>query len=160
MDYYRLTQAEFDALVTGELTHNALWLEDIANGIICEYFIGHRDKEDEFRRIVLYRDGLTFQDKLEIIRGMIPLFGQAAEECNLKAILKEVEDFKSWRNALAHGLDKTNPGEPHKLIIEVVTRSGKEKRVEITPESHTEMINNVADLAERFTNARKKVCDY
>ena len=160
MDYFSLSQADFDAVVTGELTHNALWLEDIANGIICEYFIGPSDKEDEFRRLILYRDGLTFQDKLEIIRGMIPLFGQAAEECNLKGLLKEVEDFKSWRNALAHGLDKTNPDEPHKLIIEVVTRSGKEKQVEITPESHTEKMNTVIDLAERFTKARETICNY
>ena len=160
MDYHSLSQEDFDAVVTGELTHHALWLEDVANGIICEYFIGSGDKEDEFRRLILYRDGLTFQDKIEIIRGMIPLFGKSAEECNLKGILNEVEKFKSWRNALAHGLDKTNSEEPLKLIIEVVTRSGKEKRVEITPESHEIMIEEVTDLVKRFTEAREKVCDY
>ena len=160
MDYHILSQEDFDAVVTGELTHNALWLEDVANGIICEYFIGPNEKEDDFRRLILYRDGLTFQDKIEIIRGMIPLFGEAAEEYDLKGILNEVEKFKSWRNALAHGLDRTDPDEPHKLIVEVVTRSGKEKRVEITPESHSEMMKNVTDLVDRFKEARKRLCDY
>ena len=160
MDYYSLSQEDFDAVVTGELTHYALWLEDVANGIICEYFIGPGEKEDEFRRLILYRDGLTFQDKIEIIRGMIPLFGESAEECNLKGILNEVESFKSWRNALAHGLDKTNPEEPHKLVIEVVSRSGKEKRFEITPESHEKMLEDLSDLFDRFTEARNKVRDY
>lgn len=160
MDYYSLSQEDFDAVVTGELTHYALWLEDMANGIICEYFIGQSEKEDDFRRLILYRDGLTFQDKLEIIRGMLPLFGEAAEECNLKGLLKEVEEFKSWRNALAHGFDRTDPNEPHKLIVEVVSRSGKEKRVEITPESHIEMLENVEDLYKRFNEARETICDY
>ena len=32
MDYYSLSQEDFDAVVTGELTHYALWLEDMANG--------------------------------------------------------------------------------------------------------------------------------
>ncbi len=91
---------------------------------------------------------------------MIPLFGKAAEECNLKGLLNEVEKFKSWRNALAHGLDRTNPEEPHKLIVEVVSRSGKEKQVEITPESHIKMIEDVANLAHAFAEARKYVCDY
>ena len=39
-------------------------------------------------------------------------------------------------------------------------RTGKEKRVQITPESHIEMINKVTELAERFTKAREKICDY
>ena len=108
----------------------------------------------------MYRDGLTFQDKLEIIRGILPLFGEAAEKCNLKGLIKEVEEFKSWRNALAHGLDRTDPDEPHKLIVEVVTWSGKEKRVEITPESHTEMLKNTEDLLKRFNEASKLICDY
>ena len=142
------------------MTHYALWLEDVANGIICEYFIGPSDKEDDFRRLILYRDGLTFQDKLEIIRGMIPLFGEAGEKCNIKGLLKEVEEFKSWRNALAHGLDRTNPDEPHKLVVEVVTRSGKEKRIEITPESHAERLEQVMDLHSRFNKAREAICDY
>lgn len=160
MDYYSLSQEDFDAVVTGEMTHYALWLEDVANVIICEYFIGPSDKEDDFRRLILYRDGLTFQDKIEIIRGMIPLFGEAAEKCNLKGLLKEVEEYKAWRNALAHGHDRTDPKEPHKLIVEVVSRSGKEKRVEITPESHMESLEKVANLHKRFNEARELICDY
>ena len=122
--------------------------------------MGPSKKEADFRRFILYRDGLTFQDKLEIIRGILPLFGEAAEKCNLKGLIKEVEEFKSWRNALAHGLDRTDPDEPHKLIVEVVTWSGKEKRVEITPESHTEMLKNTEDLLKRFNEASKLICDY
>jgi len=160
LNYEELSQEEFDAVVTGELTHRALALEDIANGIICEYFIGPRNKENDFRRLILYRDGLTFQDKLEIIRGMLPLFGKSAEECGLKSILKEVEDFKSWRNTMAHGLDRTDPKEPLKLIVEVVTRSGKEKRIEITPNSHEKMLDDILSLEERFKKAREAVCDY
>lgn len=160
MNYRELSQEDFDAIVTGELTHLALALEDVANGIICEYFIGMSDKEDAFRRLILYRDGLTFHDKLEIIRGMLPLFGEAAEECGLKQILNEVEKFKSWRNELAHGLDKTDPKEPLKLIVGVVSLSGKEKLVEITPESHEEMLEKFRSLEGRFVKAREMVCDH
>jgi len=154
MKYEELNHEDFDAIVTGELTHYALWLEDIVNGIICEYFIGISDKEDDFRRLILYRDGLSFQDKIEIVRGMIPLFGDAAEKCDLKGLLNEIEKFKSWRNALAHGLDKSDESEPLKMIVEVVTRSGKEKRVEITPESHREMCEKIESLIKRANEAR------
>lgn len=154
MNYKDLSHEDFDAIVTGELTHYALWLEDVINGIICEYFIGMSDKEDDFRRLILYRDGLTFQDKIEIVRGMIPLFGEASEKCDLKGLLNEIEKFKSWRNALAHGLDKSDENEPLKLIVEVVTRSGKEKRIEITPESHRQMCEETESLINKANEAR------
>lgn len=91
---------------------------------------------------------------------MLPLFGEAAEKCNLKGLLKEVEEYKALRNALAHGLDRTDPKEPHKLVVEVVSRSGKEKQIEITPESHMESLAKVADLHKRFNEARELICDY
>jgi hypothetical protein len=160
MDYYSLSKEDFDSVVTGDMTHYALWLEDVANGIICEYFIGQSDKEDDFRRLILYRDGLTFQDKIEIIRAMLPLFGKPAEQCDLKGLLQEVEEFKAFRNALSHGFDRSDSNEPHKLIVEVVSRSGKEKRVEITPKSHEEQLVQAEHLYKRFKKARKLVCDY
>lgn len=48
MGYGKLSQDEFDAIVTGELVHRALALEFLLNDIICEYFIGgNNPKEDD-----------------------------------------------------------------------------------------------------------------
>jgi hypothetical protein len=154
MKYEELNHEDFDAIVTGELTHYALWLEDVINGIISEYFIGRSEKEADFRRVILYRDGLTFQDKIEIVRGMIPLFGEAAEKFDLKGLLNEIESFKSWRNALAHGFDKSDENQPLKIVVEVVSRSGKEKRIEITPESHRKMCEETEILLKKANEVR------
>ena len=154
MKYEELNHEDFDAIVTGELTHFALWLEDAINGIICEYFIGANPREDSFRRLILYRDGLTFQDKLEIAHGIIPLLGDVADQCGFKSILKRIEGFKSWRNVLAHGLDVSDPNDPNTIVVEVVSRSGKEKRIEITPDSHREMIMQTEALLKDIQDAR------
>jgi hypothetical protein len=154
MEYEQLDHIDFDAMVTGELTHYALRLEDELNWIICEYFVRSDDREGDFRPLILYREGLTFQDKIEIVRSMIPVLGHTAKLCNLKSILKGIEEFKSWRNALVHGLDYSNPEEPRKIVVEVVTRSGKEKRIEITPASHREMMERTEKLLEEVEEAR------
>ncbi|HEY8911446.1 MAG TPA: hypothetical protein VIM51_14370 [Desulfosporosinus sp.] len=73
MEYENLGQEDFDAIVTGELTHTSLQLEDELNGIITDYFIENNNKLNTFKSLLLYRDGLTFQDKMEIVLGMIHL---------------------------------------------------------------------------------------
>lgn len=37
MNYDGLDKEDFDAVVTGELTHYSLWLEEEINSIICNY---------------------------------------------------------------------------------------------------------------------------
>ncbi len=144
----------FDALVTGELTHHAIWLEGELDSIMCDYFVGIGVKAKEFTRLFLRRDGLTFQDKIEIVRGMLPLFEPEAEMLNLKFLLNRVEEFKSWRNAMAHGRNVPHNDPELKLRIEVVTRSGKEKVVEITPESHKRKIEEARALYRELEAAR------
>jgi hypothetical protein len=99
-------QVELDALVTGQLTHYALWLEDEVIGIISDYFAVPSKKSD-FDRLLLQRDGLTFQDKIEVVRAIVPLFKKREVASKLKSILGKVEKFKQVRNAFAHGRDVT-----------------------------------------------------
>jgi hypothetical protein len=161
MDYGKLSQDEFDAIVTGELTHRALALEFLLNDIICEYFIGgNNPKEDDFRQLILDREGLTAQAKIGIVRAMLPLFGEIEKQANLKSILTKVEKSNSERNAMAHGQCMTDPNTPHHLKIGMVSRSGKEKVIEITPDSHRESIAKLDQLIESLTLAKKNVCDY
>jgi len=155
MKYEDLSHEDFDAIVTGELTHYALWLEGEIIDIITDYFIGSDLKRSDFKRLLLLRDGLTFQDKIEIVRAMIPLFSQNTTTVNLKSLLKHVEDFKSWRNALAHGADVSEDDEKPELKVEVVTRSGKEKVVRITPKSHEVKMAEAEKLLSDLSAARK-----
>jgi len=116
--------------------------------------------KDHFRRLFLYREGLTFQDKLEIVRGLITVFGETAEQCKLKSLLKRIEEFKSWRNTLAHGIGESNLEETHKIVVEVVTRSGKEKRIEITPASHRKMLEETEKLLTEVQEARIQLREF
>lgn len=150
MDYKDLSNEDFDAVVTGELTHLALWFEEGLNEIIEGYFVGNIIRKSEFRRLLLYREGLNFQDKIEIVRGMLPLLGTKTEQKDLKDILKKIEEFKSWRNAMAHGIGVPFDEKSPKIIIEIVSRAGKEKVIEITPESHKGRMKQTKKLLVRL----------
>lgn len=155
MDYTNLHREDFDAVVTGELTHYSLWLENEINGIICDFFIRDDSRVDDFTRLFLHRDGITFQDKLDIVRSMLLLYQEESGAAKLKSLFKEIEDFKSWRNAMAHGLDVSEDVDVPRLRIEIVTRSGKERLIEITPESHVQKISEAEELLQRLREARK-----
>ena len=157
MNYSKLDREDFDAIVTGELTHYAIWLEDELNGIICDYFIDDSDKTEDFKRLFLYRDGLTFQDKIDIVRAMIPLFGAKSETLNIKRVLTEVEKYKTWRNAMAHGLDVSDDKPRTTLRIQTFSRSGKGKELEITPKSHQAKMDEAGKLLESPQNTRRKL---
>jgi hypothetical protein len=164
MKYTELSKEDFDAIVTGELTHYALWLEDELNGLICDYFFGEglfssNEKTNDFIRLILQREGLTSQDKIDIVRGMIPLFGEKAEEVNLKSTLSRIEEFKSWRNAMAHGHDVSLRGSAKRirLKIAVISRSGKVKMIEISPSSHAKKLREADKLLEDIRTAREHV---
>ncbi len=49
MKYDDLSHEDFDAIVTGELTHYALWLEGEIINIIADYFIGSDAKRSDFK---------------------------------------------------------------------------------------------------------------
>jgi len=153
MKYEDLDKEDFDAIVTGELTHYAIWMEDELNRLITDYFVSDKRKSKEFRRLLLYRDGLTFQDKLEIARGMIPLIElNNRDQTQFKTILNAVEDFKSWRNATTHGMDATPGAYKGMIRIETVSRSGKEKTIEITPKSHRAKMDEAEKLCSSLRN--------
>jgi hypothetical protein len=158
MNYEELGQEDFDAVVTGELTHYALCLEDELNDIITRYFCRTTEIQKDFRRLILFRDGLTSQDKIEIVRGMIPLFNLKDEQvAEPKAILKRIEDFKSWRNAMAHGVDVTGDKFEGVLKVEVVNRAGKERVIEITPQSHREKMEEAEGILKDIKKAKENI---
>jgi len=147
MRYEDFSKEDFDAIVTGELTHYSLWMENEINHLIINYFIGDKTKSEDFYRFVLHREGLTFQNKLEIARGMIPILGlNSSNQKKFNTILKKVEEFKSWRNSMAHGLDIAPEAYRGTIIIQTASRSGKEKTIEITPKSHIEKMNEAEEL--------------
>lgn len=158
MTYQSLTREDFDAMVTGELTHYAIWLENVLIGVISDFFSTPKQRGD-FERLLLRRDGLTFQDKIEIVRAMLHLFSNQGAAGQLKTLLSKVEEFKATRNAFAHGVDVT-PSEiaPPTIHIEIVTRSGKEKVVEVSPKSHQASLVQAEALLKELQNVRMRLC--
>lgn len=157
MSYDHLSREDFDAIVTGELAHFAIWLEGEVIELIAEHFVT-KDKRADFKRLLLFRDGLTFQDKIEIARAMLPLFMNQGEAATLKDLLVKVESFKATRNAFAHGVDTTPKNSPRlQLHIEVVNRAGKEKTVIVTPETHSKMISEAESLLKALQACRRAI---
>jgi hypothetical protein len=157
MDYHKLSKEEFDAIVTGELTHHAAWLEDELIDIISDYF-QQVDRRADFQRLLLRRDGLTFQDKIEIVRALLPLFANRLAAERLKVALPAIETFKATRNTFAHGRDVT-PSDSKNLAlhIEVVNRAGKEKIIVVTPETHETFLTAADRLLKEVQDVRSKL---
>jgi hypothetical protein len=154
----KLTRAEFDAIVTGELTHHIIWLEAEIEGLIMDHFVMSKTKSD-FERVVLRGDRLTFQGKIEICRGMLPLYANQVAAAKLRPLLSRVEDIKAKRNALAHGRDVTPPsvGEKLELHVEIVSRSGKERTVVITPATHDHDMAECEEMLKQLQGLRAEV---
>jgi hypothetical protein len=153
MEYKELSLEEFDAVVTGELTHFALHLEDCLDKLVTEFFVSRDVRRGDFKRLMLHRDGLTFQHKIEIVRAMGPILGETAQRVDLKGLLRRIEDFKAYRNALAHGHDVSSDPESLTMRVETVSRSGKPRTIEITPASHAQMCADTDDLLESTEKA-------
>jgi hypothetical protein len=157
MDYKKLTRDQFDAVVTGELTHYAIWLEEELVGIISGYF-AKPDRLKDLSRLLLRRDGLTFQDKIEIVRAMAPLIANEELAGKLRKSLNRIEEFKANRNAFAHGLDVTPKDTlPPTVHIEVVNRAGKEKIVVVTPETHAQELANAESALAEIVSIREEI---
>ena len=157
MNYQDLSREDFDAIITGELTHYAIWLEDVLVKLISHHFAPEVRRKD-FERLMLRRDGLTFQDKIEIVRAMLPLFENRDAAEKLKQLLGRIEVFKANRNAFAHGLDVT-PKElpPPTVHVEIITRSGKEKVLEVSPEVHREQMASAEALLNELNTVANEI---
>jgi len=160
MKLEELDLEEFDAVVTGELTHYALHLEDCLDKLVAAYFVSSEERRSDFKRLMLHRDGLTFQHKIEIVRAMGPLFGETSSRVDLKSLLKRIEEFKAYRNALAHGRDDSSDSQPLTMRVEIVSRSGKPRTVEITPASHTTMCAETDELLVSTQKAVQELLTY
>jgi hypothetical protein len=87
---------------------------------------------------------------------MFPLLGELISKLELKKLINEVEDFKKYRNAMAHGLSVAND-KTLVLNIEIVSRSGKPKVITITPESHEKFYKKGELLLNKLKQVRKKI---
>ena len=155
--YEMLSPEDFDAIVTGELTHYAIWLEDVLIQIISDFF-AQPSRKDLFKRLLLRRDGLTFQDKIDIVRAMVPEFGNPTAAGNLKQVLKKIEDFKANRNTFAHGIDVTpRPFTGKSIYVQTVNRAGKEKTVIVSPETHVKTLDEAEKLLKAATSVSKEL---
>jgi hypothetical protein len=154
MDYKTLLREDFDAVVTGELTHYAIWLEDEIVTILADHYANDATRSD-FVRLILRRDGLTFQSKIEITRATVPAFRDHLAAAKLPGLLKRVEEFKGYRNAFAHGLDQTPEDVKGEIHVGLVNRAGKETIRKVTPESHSAMMDATERLLVELRSVRE-----
>jgi hypothetical protein len=89
MDYRKLAREDFDAIVTGELTHYAVWIEVQLQDALCNFFVDDDKVRERFQRLLMRRDGLTFQHKIDITRALV--------ECSV-ADAGKLQEFKKLLN--------------------------------------------------------------
>lgn len=156
-NYFRLHQNEFDAIVTGEVAHYALWFEYELIAIISDYFVNPL-KQDDFNRIVLRREALTFSAKVDIVRSMKSLCLSEQYIKRFDDVLLRLSDFIQTRNSLAHGICVTPKNlERLEIHIEVISRGGNQKKVVITPESHVAMMMEAESIFKEIQDLRQKM---
>lgn len=161
MNYAELSKEDFDAIVTGELTHYAIWHESELEDFISQYFSNSKKKRTQFKQIFLRRDMLKTQDKIEVTKAILALMDLTPIEiAKWKSLLKRVDDFKTYRNTMAHGLDVTDDNYSGEIVIEVITRSNNIRHLKITPDSFKKILQEaeslLTDLKTAVNLAKKK----
>lgn len=109
--YRELCREDFDAIVTGELVHQAVWLDSSLETAIETYFSVATGTREIFRRLILQREGMSFQSKIDIVRLIVD-GGQFDTEYKQqwRQALSKIEEMKAIRNAMAHGKDEGGNG--------------------------------------------------
>jgi hypothetical protein len=150
---------DFDEIVTGRLTHLTIWLEEELIGLITDYLLGGvGTRKDSFKRLIMYRDGLTMQDKLEIYRAIVSELNLSdLQKAEITRTLNEVIEFKSYRNALAHGRENSRRDDRLEVVIEIVTRSGKFKEVTLTEDGFEKLVDTGDRLLEELRKFRSSL---
>jgi hypothetical protein len=154
-DYTNLSKNDFDAIVTGELTHFCLWMEEEINAFILDYFLKGSSRKEHFKEVFFERECLTFQDKIDLIKATLNLYGTPEQRSTGKKMMKQVEDFKRVRNAFAHGKEHHNSKEL-KIQIVLLNRSGNKQTHEVTPESHSKFIDSAYSFLEELRKWNKE----
>jgi hypothetical protein len=153
--YNKLTKQDFDAIVTGELTHYSLCMEDEVNEFILDYFLKGTGRRNEFRSIFFERECLTFQNKLDILKATFKQHAPAYLAQTLK-LIGRVESFKSLRNAFAHGND-WDDSKDLRIEIQVTSRAGKKKSIIVTPQTHQKTVDEGEALLKDLQTWRVKM---
>jgi hypothetical protein len=133
-------------------------MERILDKIISEQFCQSAKCED-FERLLLRRDGVTFKNKIDIVCAMLPLFSDQPAAQKLKSVLTNVEKFRVKRNAFAHGMDVTPVNNPAGgVCIELMGRSGKGKVLSVSPKSHDSEMAEAENILNELLALRVKLC--
>jgi hypothetical protein len=143
--YRTMTREDFDAIVTGELTHQAVWLEIELETAIENCFAVPQAARESFRRLMLKRDGMTFLNKIELVRSIVDegQFEQSYKTAWKKAFT-EIDEIRRIRNAMAHGQDIGGSG--LEIRIGYINRSGKEVEITVTPDNHVKLLDKADKL--------------
>jgi hypothetical protein len=159
MHYEKLDRADFDAIVTGELAHFAIWFDKLLEDIVCQYFLGFfSPRQDDFTNLILRRDGITFNTKIDIVAKIIDKDEYLIQHRDdLKDIFKTMDSLKRLRNAMAHGVDMG--GEELELNIELTSSAGKKSLFKITPKTHIQNIELFQRQLDRAESIIKKYRD-
>lgn len=102
MKYVDLDRVDFDAIVSGELTHYALWFEEQLEFFILAYFIDDSRVVDDFSSTFIHAREFTMSRKIEFVRKLLRSRKFPRSDEFLSAI-SEVERIVALRNAMAHG---------------------------------------------------------
>jgi hypothetical protein len=152
MKYDDLDRIWFDAIVTGELTHYALWFEEQLELFISAYFISDPRVEESFISTFVKSREFTISRKIEFARRLLKSSKHLRADEFLTAF-KELERIIAIRNAMAHGKDVGGKG--LKLKIEIASYGGKTKTIEITPESHSKIMESAEECLEKLKKLKQ-----
>jgi hypothetical protein len=162
IDRAQLSREDFDALVTGELTHHAIWLEDELQDVICDFFAVSTGLRGLFKQLVLRREGFSLSAKIDLVNSILgSLQIPDSKRKEFRDLLRHITEFKDLRNMVAHGLDLTEEFPPKdgglSITIETVARSGKLKYVTITPDTHDKTLETAESLLNRAKRMRTEL---
>lgn len=147
MKYGDLDRVWFDAIVTGELTHYALWFEEQLEFLILAYFTDDPRVVDDFFSTFVRSREFTMARKIDFARKIVKNSNHSRSG-EFTVVFGELEKIIAIRNAMAHGRDVGGQG--LKLRIEIESYGGKAKTIEISPDTHSQIMDSAEQCLEKL----------
>jgi|GEM_PF-4721425 len=147
MKYDDLDRIWFDAIVTGELTHYALWFEEQLEFLILAYFISDPRVNENFASTFVRSREFTMARKIELVKKILKSSKHSRSD-EFLAAFGGLEKIIAIRNAMAHGRDVGGKG--LELRIEIESYGGKTKTIKITPETHSQIMESAEQCLEKL----------
>ena len=140
-------QLPFEKVVIffGELTSLNTLIEYSINELLTSYFVTSNHRKDEFKRFMMYRWGLSYQNKIDCLRFIADSIKDKTERERFELTIMFAMRFNMVKEKLVYGWPLND--DPENIIIRTINEIYLCQDIEVSPDYIDGMRRTAIDLS-------------